>query len=483
MGEILAFSPRPPASDWSANERGLLMLLTQQLAATYGEVDGVFGQTDSGDPWYVVTDANQDVLVHIARIDGQFVVHDAAVDMFHQVGSLWGALRQVLTSNIDDQGGVVVAFNPSSREAQSFLSLVIAVGLYLELRGVELGEAGRLNFENLPRVDDPAIEGVASKLIAALNLEADRTQDHPAASVAAGAVSGQVASAPPAKSVVVEGVAVETLAQGHDGLAPVQVSHLAQAEASPSPTPSASPDSAPQAEEAREGLYELTITGGGDIAAPGTGLTGAKYTMAGTSGDDVLVGTAEGDTIAAGAGDDYVDGGGAQKGQIDRIDGGAGDDRIVMNARVVASGSAGADTFLISANEPTSKAEMLLGVVLDYSAARGDHLAVLGRGQMTVVSTATVSDVLAVQGATLGEATASQVADVNTAVAGTRVGFDLNGDGAEDVFILLGGATTSNFKIGATIANDHAEVKVPLVGQASTADISGHAGDPPATTH
>lgn len=174
MGEILAFSPRPPASDWSPNERGLLMLLTQQLSSSYGEVDGVFGQTDSGDPWYVVTDANQDVLVHIARIDGQFVVHDAAIDMFHQVGSLWGALRQVLSSSVEDPGGVVVAFNPSSREAQSFLSLVIAVGLYLELRGLDLGEAGRLNFENLPRADDPAIEGVASKLIAALNLEADQ---------------------------------------------------------------------------------------------------------------------------------------------------------------------------------------------------------------------------------------------------------------------------------------------------------------------
>ena len=115
MGEILAFSPRPPASDWSANERGLLTLLTQQLASSYGAVDAIFGQTDSGDPWYVVTDANQDVLVHIARIDGQFVVHDAAIDMFHQVGSLWGALRHVLSAGAEEPAGVVVAFNPASR--------------------------------------------------------------------------------------------------------------------------------------------------------------------------------------------------------------------------------------------------------------------------------------------------------------------------------------------------------------------------------
>ena len=43
MGEVLAFAPRSPAGDWSPNERGLLMLLTQQLSASYGEVDGVFG--------------------------------------------------------------------------------------------------------------------------------------------------------------------------------------------------------------------------------------------------------------------------------------------------------------------------------------------------------------------------------------------------------------------------------------------------------
>ena len=170
MGEVLAFAPRPPAGDWTANERGLLLLLTQHLESSYGEVDGVFGQTDSGDPWYVVTDANQDVLVHIARIDGQFVVHDAAIDMFHQVGSLWSALRQVLASGAPEEpAGVVVAFNPASREAQSFLSLVIAVGLYLELRDVDFGEAGRLNFESMPRADDPAIEGVASKLIATVS--------------------------------------------------------------------------------------------------------------------------------------------------------------------------------------------------------------------------------------------------------------------------------------------------------------------------
>jgi Ca2+-binding RTX toxin-like protein len=480
MGEILAFSPRPPASDWSPNERGLLMLLTQQLSSSYGEVDGVFGQTDSGDPWYVVTDANQDVLVHIARIDGHFVVHDAAIDMFHQVGSLWGALRQVLSSGVEDPGGVVVAFNPSSREAQSFLSLVIAVGLYLELRGVDLGEAGRLNFENLPRADDAAIDGVASKLIAALNLEADRTQSH-SALPAAGADPAQDSA--PIKAEGGKTVVVEPPAQGLPGLFAAKATHLIASESASSP-PSGGPTEPPADQPSTPGLE-------------GQGFAGTKYAMIGTAGNDVMKGGPGADTIHGGAGDDYIDGGGVGTvggastglagagagGGIDRLDGGAGNDRIVMNAHVVATGGTGADTFLISATPPTAKADALLGVVLDYSAAKGDHLAVLGKGQVTVVTTASVNDVLAVQGATLGEATASQVADVTHAVAGARVGFDIDGDGHEDVFILLGGASATTFRVGTTIANDHAAVPpdVPLVGQSST-DI-GHFADPTTPAH
>jgi Ca2+-binding RTX toxin-like protein len=143
----------------------------------------------------------------------------------------------------------------------------------------------------------------------------------------------------------------------------------------------------------------------------------------------------------------------------------------------VATGGTGADTFLISATPPAGKADALLGVVLDYSAAKGDHLAVLGKGQVTVVTTASVNDVLGVQGATLGEAVAGQVTDVTHVIAGARVGFDIDGDGREDVFILLGGATAATFRVGTTIANDHAAPpEVPLVGQPST-DI-GHLGGP-----
>ncbi len=208
----------------------------------------------------------------------------------------------------------------------------------------------------------------------------------------------------------------------------------------------------------------------------GQGFAATRTVMVGTSGNDVMYGTAGGDTIRGGAGDDYIDGRGAPKGEVDHLDGGEGADRIVMNARVVATGGTGADTFLISAAPPADKFAALLGVVLDYSAAKGDHLAVMGEGRVTVVSTAAVGNVMTAQAQALNDAAVTQAADVSQAVSGARIGFDIDGDGREDVFILLGGATSSTFRIGTMIANDHtAPPEVPLIGQPS--NDAGHFGD------
>ena len=459
MGEVLAFSPRPPATDWSANERGLLMLLTQQLTSSYGDVDGVFGQTDSGDPWYVVTDANQDVLVHIARIDGQFVVHDAAVDMFHQVGSLWGALRQVLATGAPQEStGVVVAFNPANREVQSFLSLVVAFGLYLEIRGVEFGSAGRLDFESAPRMGDPAMEALASKLIAALTLETGKSEAETVIVAAAAREAGpQVAP----KAITGQAIAVQAASDEAPSLGQFKPPSTLAPQPSTENPPSAQASSSPSPPPAEpQGGFEVS----------GNGFATSKTVTRGTSGDDVLSGSQGADTIQAGAGDDYVDGHGAGAGQVDRLDGGEGNDQIVMGARVVASGGAGADSFLVTALRPSDKTEGLLGVVLDFSTARGDHLEVQGKGQLTVVSSTAVADILAVQGAALGESNIAVLAEVSQPVAGARVGFDIDGDGQEDAFILLGGAAPTSFRVGLTIVNDHAAApleKVPLVGQPS----------------
>lgn len=53
----------------------------------------------------------------------------------------------------------------------------------------------------------------------------------------------------------------------------------------------------------------------------------------------------------------------------------------------------------------------------------------------------------------------------SVAVSGTRVGFDFNSDGAEDAFVLLGGAAVSTFVLGVIRVGADASVALALVGQ------------------
>ena len=81
MGQVVPFIARVRDSgDWTAAERARLQELADRLAAGGVDVEVIFGATDEGDPWCVVTDGNGDVLIHVARIDGEFVVHSAVDD-------------------------------------------------------------------------------------------------------------------------------------------------------------------------------------------------------------------------------------------------------------------------------------------------------------------------------------------------------------------------------------------------------------------
>ena len=82
MGQVVPFIARVRDSgDWSAAERARLEELADRLAASGVRVEVIFGATDEGDPWCVVTDENGDVLIHVARIDGRFVFHSSIDDM------------------------------------------------------------------------------------------------------------------------------------------------------------------------------------------------------------------------------------------------------------------------------------------------------------------------------------------------------------------------------------------------------------------
>lgn len=458
MTNVLPFTPKVTVGDWTAVERAQLLDLAERLAEARGPVEGVFGQTDAGDPWYVVTDDRHEVLVHVARIDGGFVIHDAAVDVFRQVGSLWSAVRQVLAGGVgEDRGAVVVALNPQGREAQSFLSLVIAVGLYLEMHGLGLGNAALWSGEAAPHDDRSSRLVPAGDLIASLSQDAERAAvhgalagtSHPDAPVAAaGKAAAPHAVADVAASAAAPGLAVF---KGMAWAPLVPASAPSEAGALPAPAPSSPADV--------------------------LGLAGSKAVQNGTAGDDVLVGGSGGDTLRGGGGDDYLDGAGAGAGEVDRLDGGAGDDRIVMGERVVATGGAGGDAFLITA-PAAAKIATLLGVVLDFSVPEGDRLVFDAKTQVSIVNVASVADVLGEAGITIEASGATPTGDAHVAVAGTRIGFDFNSDGAEDAFILLGGVAATAFRIGPVTATEGAHagpVVVELVG------LAGHPAAPVAS--
>ncbi|MDB5425125.1 MAG: hypothetical protein JWQ29_2541, partial [Phenylobacterium sp.] len=139
MGEILPFVARVRDSgDWSASERARLDALADQFARAGIHVEVIYGATDDGDPWCVVKDADEDVLVHVARIGGKFVVHFAAQDLFDEGADLPSALSARLDALPDDghadRGDVVVPFNLAGRQAQSFLALIVATAFFYETR-------------------------------------------------------------------------------------------------------------------------------------------------------------------------------------------------------------------------------------------------------------------------------------------------------------------------------------------------------------
>lgn len=113
MGEVVPFvlatargGGRPGASaeasaTWNEAERAELRRLAQALAeASAGEgrrspVEVESGVSDAGDPWFVVAAPRTgDVLVHVARIDGVFVVHRVADDLVQEGHDLRALLRK-----------------------------------------------------------------------------------------------------------------------------------------------------------------------------------------------------------------------------------------------------------------------------------------------------------------------------------------------------------------------------------------------------
>lgn len=403
MSNVVPFTPRPDSGGWSAGERARLSELADRLAADGIHVRVVYGATDSGDPWCVITDENDEVLVHVARINGQFVIHDAAADVVEEDDTLWTAVDRLLGADWrDGQGEVVVPL--AARQAQTFVALVVAAAF----------------FDMTAQAHDAPDGG---------------QQDSPAEVLAAFAVAATLA-APSAGAE--EHQRFERLAAPADGAAPSDAAAVTATQDAPraeAPQDEIKPTDIPTGSEATAAADPTLVA---QAAAQETLQGGdGNDELVGGSGDDSLDGGGGADHLVGGAGDDTLAGGGAGSGQVDLLEGGAGDDQLHLGAQVVAIGGSGDDTFVIelsgdTAPETTPPSQHALGVILDFTF--GDRLTRADGHRINVINATAQDDVLSgLRGFTFTGRNPPPV------TPGFRIEVDVDGDNQGDGFLMVAG--------------------------------------------
>lgn len=423
MGQVVPFIARVRDSgDWSATERARLQELADRLAAGGVDVEVIFGATDEGDPWCVVTDGNGDVLIHVARIDGVFVVHSAVDDAVNENVDLHTALRDRLAATeeaIAPESATILPFGLTARQGQTFLALVVAAAFFYETSGVAgTAEAAELPQDLPPPEPAPPSPDDAPTQERELATQGATQHQQPMSAPMAVAAAAVQASQP-----------TTSAAPAEDARAAAPTSTLE----APPQTPAHTADAV------------LTVA-----------KAGTDKVIEGTSGDDLLVGTIADEHILGGDGADTLRGGGGN----DVLEGGAGDDVIELATGVVAVGGEGADTFVIQAPTRLGAGETLLGVVIDFSGFEGDRVTLAngraidfwrppptkdeGEGGETGPTTGGGDDFTG-QGVDptgpTGPTLQPGPGDFGPTLVGpplTRVDVDVDGDGVMDGYILVG---------------------------------------------
>jgi hypothetical protein len=411
MNNIVPFIPRAAGGDWTAGERERLSELAGKLTAGGANVDAAYGVSDAGDPWCVITDETDEVLIHVARIDGQFVIHDAAADAVQEEDTLWSAFERLMGPGwreYDDDDRVIPL-----RQAQSLLALVAALLFVREIAH---------QTDPAPHDDGP-----------------DTTHVAVAAEIAALAPSAHEGGV----------IAPNPQTQAPEDSSPRRQALVAKSAETPSEGAAPPAPPAPEPVTPHEPAAPLALAQASPALELGHTLAGGDggVTLTGGGGNDVLLGGKSGDHLIGGGGNDTLVGHGAHAGEIDLLEGGAGDDRLILGARTVAVGGEGHDTFVVPSlappPEPTEPEgppaqPQTSGVILDFTTEDRLELAPTA----TIVSVTQTADVLSdLHGFTALAKT--------PAAPGVNVGIDLDGDGRADTYVLVAGSGTTSLVVTA----------------------------------
>lgn len=439
MTNVVPFTPRANAGGgWSAQERARLSELADRLAAEGIKVEVVYGVSDEGDPWCVIKDDQEEVLIHVARINGQFVIHDAAADAIQQGETLWSACDRLLGGDWREaREDVVVSL--SARQMQTFMAVVVAATFIQQADEAEAAVTPQVDTAHAP----PPMMVAAAQAVAADGADQQRPD----------------LLAPEKRPA--EGSARTAATLVSDAGADSDPPPIVTAAVEPPPAPPAAPlETAPQPTSTPILVEAAPAPKSGETLRGGDG----DDTLQGGAGDDSLFGGAGSDHLYGGDGDDTLDGGAAQADETDFLDGGGGDDQIQMTSATVARGGEGADAFVFRG---PPAANGLLGVVTDFSSDDGDRLVFQGREGATIVSRQPTTDIL--EGRENAFTAGTSVTNVQ---AGERLGVDLNGDGREDGYILLGHPrhAAGEPQLIETTLPEHLDLQALLAGPAGIKD-------------
>ncbi len=378
MGDVLNFIRAVARTgQWTNQEKAELFRLTDALSADNVEIETASGVSDAGDPWFVIYHAvTGDVLVHVARIAGKFVVHEMSSDLLVEGDDLRRLLNRA-TGRGEEMYG-----QAQNLVILAALALVVDFYLSTDTSAAEPMADGDSLLTALPVL--ALLPDVGNDLPDAHALPTDSENDrsHTAAIPLAFRFNGPDGSGPRGDIKAIEPVA-PTVMTSHR---PVEITV-------PAPSP----------------------------------VTGSEQgqTLMGGDGDDVLQGGNGHDLLLGGAGNDTLVGGNGH----DTLVGGAGDDTLIIDADDIAIGGAGADNFVLTdsvisnwvASVQLGNSISLTNQILDFTAADGDRL-----------SFQTINWVVTVVSGGENITVTQDGGRISGTSTGTNVEIDLDGDGQVD---------------------------------------------------